>query len=133
MKRCLIAIAITTASILALLFVAGHLMSIACFPFEAHAFRWQCDLIIASLGLSFAAPTAVYGYIAMRAPWAEGAAITILAAIVATAMSLFQPFFGGAPSMATISTTVYYTVLPGIIGALAGVKLRTFARHAGAA
>ena len=118
------AFALSTISILALLLLAGHWMTAICFPFEVHTPNWQCDVVFAVLGLSFGIPVALYGFFAMESPWLEGTSVSVLAALIANGMSYFQPFWGGPTSMTNATSAVYYAVLPGIIGALAGFKLK---------
>ena len=124
MHQRIVPFVLTVVGILALLLAAGEWMANACLPYEVHSFKWQCELALPFLGLSFAGPTALYGYFACRSPWIEGLLLSLLAAAVATAMSYFQPFFGGPNAVANATTTFYHALLPAVLGALAGYKLQ---------
>lgn len=132
MRRRTIAFTATVLGMLSLVIAAGQWLSLACFPVNAHEFKWQCELVLPALGMSFLLPSALYGYIAMRSPWIEGFSSSAIAALIATAMSYFHPFFGGSNWIVNTTATTYYAIFPGVIGALAGFKLRAVFR-AGAA
>ena len=130
--RRLLSFLFAVLAMLVLLVVAGHWWSIACFPSEVHTFKWQCELGLPALGLSFAVPALLYGFAAARSPWLEGFAVSLVASLAAGSLSYFQPFFSGASMLTNATATLYYAVLPGLQGALAGFRLQSNARKAAA-
>ncbi len=108
---------------LVLLVGSLHWWSQACFPFEVHAFKWQCELGIPLATLSFVIPAFLYGMVAVTSPWTQGLAATMLASLVANGMNYFEPIFSG--SLFTNATaTLCYAISPGLLAVLGGHKLR---------
>jgi len=109
---------------LILLVLAGAWQGRACLPYEIHTFKWQCEFVLPFLALSFALPAAIYGYWGIPSPWVVGTTISIVATSVAAKMSYLAPFFSGPNTISFAVTATFFCVLPGLLGALSGARLR---------
>ena len=131
MPKVAISIVITAVIILVLVLMSGLWMNAICLPFEVHTFKWQCELAFPFLGLSFAAPAALHGYLVSRSPWIDGPLISIIAAVIAAKLSYFQPFFSTQNSITFATYAFFLVVLPGIVGTLVGHRLQSLLRSDG--
>lgn len=131
MLRTILSPLLTVVAMLLLLVLSMHWWVRACFPFEIHTFKWLCEIGTPLVALSFAIPGFIYGATVARSPWFEGFAISIIASVLAGIASYFQPLFGGT-SMVNATAAVFYAVLPGLLGVLAGSRLRSLRRRGAA-
>ncbi len=109
---------------LLLLGLSGWWYHTTCLPFEIHAFKWQCEVQLPFLGLSFALPGAFFGFLACRHPWLGGAGVALVMVIVAVAFtSLLRPYYG-SNIFAAIVSAVFFAVLPAILASVGASSIR---------
>jgi len=88
-----------------------------CMPFEVHTFKWQCELNIPFLGLSFIVAGALFGWITNRAPWVGGAGLGVFLIAFGAFTGLLSPWYGIDLGAAAVYA-IFFGVIPCTLGSV---------------
>lgn len=96
----------------------------ACFPFEIHTFKWQCEAALPFLVLCFLLAGAFYAWLGGRYPLLGGALVSLLILGVGAVTPLLDPWYGQDPVAAA-----GYAFLLAVVPASIGSFLCSFVRN----
>jgi hypothetical protein len=93
-----------------------------CMPYEVHTFKWQCELNIPFLGLSFIIAGALFGWITDRAAWLGGISVGVLLVGVGALTRLLSPWYGTDLSAAAVYA-IFFGIIPCTLGSVGAFTL----------
>jgi hypothetical protein len=129
MRRTILVFVAANALGFILLVLSGWWFDTACLPFDIHTSKWQCEMQLPFLGLSFALPGALFGFFARHNPWLGGVGVAFVMVIVAvTFTGLLRPYYGSNIFAAVVSA-VFYAVLPAVLASVGAFSIREVSRE----
>lgn len=107
-----------------LLALSGGWYYTGCLPFEVHTFKWQCEMQFPFLGLSFALPGALFGFLVPRHPWLGGAMVALAIILIAVVFTdLLRPYYGSNIFAAVVSA-FFFAVFPSVLASVGAFFIR---------